>query len=121
MDAIGIWYFGIRNLCKSMAGQARAIFCRIDDHPRGHSLLLLLAQAQGTLLPLRRSHTIRFGGQCAIVTNGSGTEISSSVGERSPSHSLTARISHGRVVGVPSWWPRRGEVLQQHGLGVVLR
>src|ERR1035438_3056621 len=27
--------------------------------------------------------------------------------------------SLGRVVGVPSLWPRRGGVLQQHGLGVI--
>ena len=40
------------------------------------------------------------------------------VSGKSPSHSLTARISHGRVVAVPSLWPRPGGVLQQHGLGV---
>jgi len=27
--------------------------------------------------------------------------------------------SLGRVVGVPSLWPRRGRALQQHGLGVI--
>lgn len=33
MDAIGVRYFGFRNLCKSMAGQAPAIIGRIDDYP----------------------------------------------------------------------------------------
>ena len=53
-------YFGSRNFCKSLAGQARAIISRIDDHPRGRPLLLLLACAQHKLFPLGRRCTIRF-------------------------------------------------------------
>jgi len=65
MDAIGVRYLGFRNLCKSMAGQARAIICRIDDYPRGHPVLLLLAGAQRNFLPPGRNHTIKFVGWLA--------------------------------------------------------
>ena len=54
MDAIGVCHFGLRNLGKSMAGQAHAIIRGSGDYPRGHSFLLLLAQAREKLGPLAR-------------------------------------------------------------------
>jgi hypothetical protein len=45
LDAVDFRDRGIRNLCKFMADQTRAIVCRTDDHPTRHPFLLLLAQA----------------------------------------------------------------------------
>ena len=59
MDAIGVRPFGFRNLSKSVAGQARAIICGSGDYPHGHSLLLLLAQAQRNLFGFGRDDKIR--------------------------------------------------------------
>jgi hypothetical protein len=62
VDAADLRYCVIRHLYKFMAGQTRAVLCRIDDHPARHPLLLLLAQAQPNLFALGRSHNIRFVG-----------------------------------------------------------
>ena len=69
MDAIGVCHFGLRNLGKSMAGQAHAIIRGSGDYPRGHSFLLLLAQAQRNLFGFGRGDKIRaFAGWKSILS-----------------------------------------------------
>jgi hypothetical protein len=56
----------------------------------------------------------------SYATAETGSHRWFSAGEtRRSSEVLLEEVSLGRIVGVPSLWPRRGGVLQQQGLGVI--